>query len=76
MLCEWVGALFNVLISPPVPAETCEDSRHGDHRDQNLKKREENLVSVQVSLKYIWQALMEKLSSFIFSIRGFPYVPI
>jgi hypothetical protein len=45
-------------------------------RDPNLTKRDENLVPIQVSLKDIWEAFMEKISSFIFSIRGFPFVPI
>jgi hypothetical protein len=31
-----------------------------DHRDLNLTKRDENLVFCQVSLKDIWEALMEK----------------
>jgi hypothetical protein len=47
-----------------------------DHRDPNLNKRDENIVPVQVSLKDIWEALMKKLNSFIFFIRGFPFVPI
>jgi hypothetical protein len=62
--------------SPPVPAETCGDSRHRGHRVPNPNKRAKRILPVQVSLKYIWEALMEKISSFIFSIRGFPYVPI
>jgi hypothetical protein len=32
-------------------------------------------VPVRVSLKYIWDAFIEKISSFIFSIRGLPYGP-
>ncbi len=41
--------------------------RRKDHRDPNSNKRDENLVPVQVSLKDIWEALMEKISSFIFA---------
>jgi hypothetical protein len=50
----------NTVLSPPVPAETCGDSRHGDHGELNLTKKDENLALLQVSLKYIWEALMAK----------------
>ena len=49
---------------------------HRGHRDPKITKRDEDPEPVQGSLKDLWEALVEKISLFIFSIRGFPYVPI
>jgi hypothetical protein len=44
--------------------------------EPKITKRDEDPEPVKGSLKDLWEALVEKISLFIFSIRGFPFVPI